>query len=178
MSRDEHFQASVETHLSTEPSDEDVWLQINLRLHLDQVAEIEARQLKVDNRRQPTRSELGQLAGRIYDARRDRERIFDSRLFGEPAWDILLALYALPLRGELLTVSSLAIAAAVPPTTGLRWQNILMSQGLIERGPAGIDARKQFMRLTPEGRTLLERYLTRLYYCDAPIPPNSEAIGG
>ena len=178
MSREEHPTPSAAAAAAAEPSENDLHLQINLRLHLDEVAEVAAREIRAHAHRKPTRRELCHLACRIYDARRARDRVFERHLFGEPAWDILLALYCLPARGELLTVSSLALASAVPQTTGYRWQTVLTDQGLIERGPAGVDARKQFMRLTREGRELLEKYLIRLYYCDTPIPPNPEAAGG
>ena len=161
-----------------EPSDSDIYLQINLRLHLDEITAVEARELRSGSRRSPTRRELCRLAARIYDARRERERIFDSQFFGEPAWDMLLALYCLPARGEIMTVTSLAFASGVPQTTAYRWQTALQVQGLIERGPSEVDLRKQFMRLTTEGRTLLESYLTRLFYCDTPMPPHPEAAGG
>ena len=177
MSREQHITTPSSALAVDNPSDDDFLLQINVRLHLDEIAEVEARELRHSARRQPTRRELCRLASRIYDARRARERIFDQNFFGEPAWDMLLALYCLPARGELLTASSLAYASAGKPTTAYRWQTTLEAQGLIERGPSALDARKQFMRLTPEGRVLLEKYLTRLYYCDMPVPPDAPAIG-
>jgi hypothetical protein len=56
-----------------------------------------------------------------------------TKLFGEPGWDIMLALYCLPARGERLAVTALAFAAAASQTTALRWQAILQDEGLIER---------------------------------------------
>jgi len=94
--------------------------------------------------------------------------------FGEPAWDMLLALYCLPSRGEVLGVSSLGYAADVPPTTALRWQKTLFDDGLIERGP--VDGRIQLVRLSSKGRMLLERYLIRLFYCEAAVPPEEDTI--
>jgi DNA-binding MarR family transcriptional regulator len=151
---------------------EDIKLQINLRLRLDEVAEIEAKVLRAGAERPPSQTELWQLACRIYDARRARDKLMDGELFGEPAWDMLLALYCLPARGYLMTVKGLAYSAAVPPTTGLRWQKVLQVEGFIERGPQGADLRKQILRLTPKGRALMDKYLTRLFYCDTPMPPH------
>jgi DNA-binding MarR family transcriptional regulator len=116
-----------------------------------------------DKHLEPSSRQLMELARRIYEARRTRERIFDSKIFGEPAWDMLLALYCLPKRGQVLSVKSLTYAANVPGTTGLRCQSMLEEQGLIERGPPGRDCRLTFKKLTPVGRQLLERYLKRLY---------------
>lgn len=145
---------------------DDVRLQINLRLHLDEVAEVEAARLRKDTRRAPSRHELRRIATRIYEARRTRSKVFEHQIFGEPAWDMLLALYFMPARGEFLTVTGLCYAAVVPVSTGLSWQATLKQEGLIERGPRGVDKRKQFVRLTSEGRTLMDAYLTRLYYCE------------
>jgi DNA-binding MarR family transcriptional regulator len=152
-------------------------LQINLRLHLDEVAEIEAAQLAAGAGSPPTRRELCRLACRIYDARRTRDRLLNSELFGEPAWDMLLALYCLPCRGERLATTALSLAAETAPSTGLRWQNTLMSEGLIERGPEQFDARRQLVRLTAKGRTFLEKYLTRLFYVEAQKAPHLVAAG-
>jgi DNA-binding MarR family transcriptional regulator len=91
---------------------------------------------------------------------------------------MLLALYCLPARGELLTITALNYAADVHQTTGLRWQKTLRDEGLMERGPKGEDGRKQFLRLTTKGRTLMEQYLTRLFYSETPYPPLPEAAGG
>jgi DNA-binding MarR family transcriptional regulator len=149
----------------------DFELQINLRFKLDEVAEIEATALRVNARREPSSTELVELAGRIYDARRTRAKVLDGELFGEPAWDMLLALYCLPRRGLIMSVSGLNYSAEVPQTTGLRWQKLLRDEGLIERGPQEVDARRQIVRLTDKGRALMTAYLTRLFYCGAPVPP-------
>ena len=160
-----------------EPSDDEIRMLINLRLRLDEVADAEASALRTSARRSPTRKELCQLACRIYDNRRARDRIIDRKLFGEPAWDMLLSLYCLPTRGELMTVTSLSFAANVPQTSGLRWQQRLTDEGLIERGPHAVDLRKQMIRLTTEGRKLMDRYLTHLFYCDTAIPEQGDRAG-
>ena len=126
----------------------------------------------------PTRRELVNLACRIYDARRDREKFFDRTLLKDPAWDMLLALYCLPARGEFLSVDGLSHAACVQPTTGLRWQKELTDAGLMERGPHGIDRRKQMVRLTTAGRAVMERYLTRIFTHSRLPPSFPERAGG
>lgn len=157
---------------------DEVGFELDVRLRLDDAAQAEAERLLAESRRTPTRRELCRLACRIYDARRARDKMLDQKLFGEPAWDMLLALYCLPARGELLSVTALGHAANVPLSTGHRWQQILMVNGLIERGPQGVDARRQLVRLTHFGREMLEQYLTRLFYCDTPAPPFPEDAGG
>ena len=176
MSQEKSLKPSDHWTDATEPTSENIRLQIYLRLGLDEVANESAEALR-SKPRIPTRKELSQLACRIYDARRTRDRMLARQLFGEPAWDMLLALYCLPARGEILGITALTLAADVPQATGHRWQAVLTGEELIERGPPGMDARRQNMRLTTKGRTLLEAYLTRLYYCDTPVPPYPEAAG-
>jgi DNA-binding MarR family transcriptional regulator len=146
---------------------DDDQLQISIRLGLDEVAAAEEERLRVAPRRRPTRNQLGRLAFDLYKARRDREAIFRQRLLGEPAWDMLLALYAFPRRGEVVTVSSLSNLAQVPEATGLRWQSKLMEDGLIRRGPHIVDRRIVLVGLTDRGRLLMDQYLTRLFQCQA-----------
>jgi DNA-binding MarR family transcriptional regulator len=179
VSKEEQIRPSTPTEQPlTEDRDDDIRLQINLRLKLDEVAEIDATALRASARRAPTKRELCQLACRMYDTRRTRDKMLGRDLFGEPAWDMLLALYCLPARGELMTVTALTYSADVPQTTGHRWQQILQQEGLIERGPQGVDLRKQTLRLTPKGRSLMDAYLVRLFYSNTPIPPHPEAAGG
>jgi DNA-binding MarR family transcriptional regulator len=173
MSRqDKLYPSQIEDVPSAKPLDDDR-LQIDLRLKLDEVAELEAELLRRSARRQPNRKELTRLACKIYEARRARERILDKErrgLFGEPAWDMLLALYCMPSRGEFLSISGLTYAACVPQTTGLRWQRILMDEGLMEIGPDTEDLRRRFVGLTARGKALMESYLTKLFYSEAPLP--------
>ena len=152
-------------------ADDDIMLEVNLRLRLDEVADLEAGLLRISARREPTQKELRRLARKIYEARRLRDRMMnDEKLFGEPAWDMLLALYYLPASGHMLTVSGLCCCAGVPQSTAFRWQNMLLTGGLIERGPHQTDGRMQFVRLTERGRQLLDQYLTRLFHCEKPAP--------
>lgn len=154
----------IDDVLPEEPVDDDQ-LQIDLRLGLDEVAAAEEEKLRTGSRRRPTRRELTRLASQLYEARRGRDRLFNGKLFGEPAWDMLLALYCLPARGIVLTATSLDYAANVPLSTGTRWQRLLLDQDLIKRGPDIADGRQQLVALTETGRMLMEKYLIRLFYC-------------
>ena len=176
-SRDQLDPPAIDT-FPRETGDDEYRLQVELRLKREEIAEVEAELLRLATRRQPTRSELCHVACKIYDARRTRDKLINDQLFGEPAWDMLLALFCLPSRGEMLGPSSLGYAANVPPSTSLRWQRILTNEGLIERGPKQLAPRRQFVRLTDQGRLLMERYLARLYFSETPIPPYPEKAGG
>jgi DNA-binding MarR family transcriptional regulator len=168
MSRQDKLTLPTQTG-DTESPEGDIMLEVNLRLRLDEVTALEAELLRINARRRPPEKELRRLARRIYEARRMRDRLLDDALFGEPAWDMLLALYHLPALGRMLTVSGLCCCSAVPQTTALRWQQTMMSEGLIERGPSELDGRMQFVRLTENGKALMERYLNRLLDCERPI---------
>lgn len=168
MSRQDKFEPPAIDGGSGEPTTDEIRLQIDLRLRLDEVAQSEAEQLREDARREPSKNELAHLARRMYDSRRQRDRMMDRKLFGEPAWDMLLALYS--MRQQFFGPKALTHAADVPVTTGQRWQALLTDEGLIERVPPDCEPRKQWIRLTEKGRSMMDAYLTRLFYCDAPWP--------
>jgi DNA-binding MarR family transcriptional regulator len=170
MSRQDKLDILAIDNVLPESLVDDDRLQLDLRLRLEDVAAAEEERLRLQPRRRPTRAQLARLAYHLYKARRDRTRMFDEELFGEPAWDMLLALYCLPRRGEILTVSSLSNAASVPGTTGLRWQKTLLEEGLIQRGPHIRDRRQALISLTHRGRLLMDEYLSRLFLCHGGVP--------
>ena len=89
---------------------------------------------------------------KVYRTRRVREKIFDDRsLFADPAWDMLLDLFAAHLKGKNVSVTSACLAASVPATTALRWVSILEQANLITREKDEADARRVFVRLSPLG---------------------------
>ena len=90
--------------------------------------------------------------------RRLRERFFDAELFADPAWDILLDLKAATQEGQKVSVSSLCIAAAVPPTTALRWITAMTENGMLVRQQDPDDARRVFIGLSDETNTKLDDY--------------------
>src|SRR3546814_19760209 len=85
----------------------------------------------------------------------------DSELFGEPAWDMLLDLYAAALEGRRLSVSSSCLAAGVPPTTALRWQRLLVERELVARVPELEENRRPSLQLTPAGYYRVEHEIRR-----------------
>lgn len=84
----------------------------------------------------------------VLRARRMRAQFFDGELFADPAWDMLLDLFAADLERRRVSVSSLCIAAAVPPTTALRWIGTLHDGGLFERQPDPVDRRRAYIALS------------------------------
>lgn len=92
-------------------------------------------------------------------ARRLRDHFFNSAIFADPAWDMLLDLMAARVEQRRVAVSSLCIAAAVPPTTALRWIKILCDQGLFLRIADPEDGRRVFIELSAETAAMMEAYL-------------------
>lgn len=91
--------------------------------------------------------------------RRLRNNYFSSELFADPAWDMLLDLTAAQLEGEKVAVSSLCIAAAVPPTTALRWIKTMCDAKLFERHADPLDGRRIFIGLSTGASNAMLAYL-------------------
>jgi len=68
-------------------------------------------------------AEKAQQVRALLTVRRLRLDIFGSELFGEPAWDMLLALYEAHLEQRALSKSSLHLASMAPWPTALRWMD-------------------------------------------------------
>ncbi len=94
--------------------------------------------------------------------RRLRDELFDATLFADPAWDMLLDLYAARLGRMRVSVSSLCIAAAVPATTALRWIKTLTDSGLFIRQSDPLDGRRIFVALSDAATDAMHRYFARL----------------
>lgn len=86
----------------------------------------------------------------LLQMRRLRDRYLPGELFADPAWDMMLDLMAARLDGKRVSVSSLCIAAAVPPTTALRWIAQLTDRGIFVRTRDPRDARRVFIGLSDE----------------------------
>ena len=99
------------------------------------------------------------MARKFYQLRRRRAAYFDPMLFAEPAWDMLLDLYASELERRQVSVSSLCIAAAVPPTTALRWIGTLHDAGLFERKADPSDRRRAYIALSQKGLDGMRAYI-------------------
>lgn len=94
----------------------------------------------------------------VIRARRMRAQYFADELFADPAWDMLLDLFAAQLERRQVSVSSLCIAAAVPPTTALRWIGTLHEAGLFERQADPADRRRAYIGLSAKGLEGMRNY--------------------
>lgn len=99
------------------------------------------------------------LAREAYGARRRRASFFRGDLFGEPAWDMLLDLYAHTKLRTKISVSSVCIGSGAPMATALRYVALLTREGLIHRENDERDARRSWLTLTPKGLESMRDYL-------------------
>ena len=101
------------------------------------------------------------LVKEILRARRRREKVFGDDLFGEPAWDILLEVYAAQQAQQKLSVSSVCYVSAVPATTALRWIKRLEDDGWLERTGDPMDARRYWIELTPRASHAMRKFVAQ-----------------
>ena len=98
------------------------------------------------------------LVRRLIRKRRQRDQFFPSDLFADPAWDMMLDLYAAHYERREISVSSLCIAAAVPATTALRWIKTMVDDGRFVRIADPADGRRIIVRLADDTRCRLDEY--------------------
>jgi hypothetical protein len=105
----------------------------------------------------------------VIRARRTRERFFPDGLLMDPAWDILLDLYAAALEGRSVTISNACIASCAPPTTALRWIALIEQAGLIERMPDQADKRRVLLKLSGTGVKEMSSYIDTIRRTGLPL---------
>jgi DNA-binding MarR family transcriptional regulator len=109
--------------------------------HLDRITLPEGEECFVN-------AELQKQVRAVIRARRARAEFFKSDLFADPAWDMLLELFASELSNQRMSVTALCAGSAVPATTALRWIRTLEHDGLVIRRPDPLDARRVFVSLS------------------------------
>lgn len=113
---------------------------------------------------QPTgshdRAILVERARQTFVNRARRSRNFNGVMFGEAAWDMLLALYVTE-HSTRHTVTGLVNLSGVPSTTALRWLDFLeKKEELVTRIPSLSDGRIHLIELTDKARDALDAYFS------------------
>ena len=134
-----------------DPADETAWDQLD---RLTTSAQGSAREIGSEL--------LVEAAGIVIEARQSRAHSLPSAIFGEPAWDILLALFRCPRSGEGERVSNLSLSSGTPATTALRWIDYLEREGFVTRRSSQADKRVVFVQLTDKARDAIGDYLASL----------------
>lgn len=111
------------------------------------------------------------VARRRLASRRLRDRFFGQGLFADPAWDMMLDLYAAHYKGKSISVSSLTIAASVPASTALRWIVKMVEEKFMQRHPDPLDGRKVYISLTPDVIKKLDEYFVAVREIDQRLNP-------
>ena len=98
---------------------------------------------------------------RIRLARAMRRDFFKADLFSDPAWDILLVLYAKHLAHERVSLVDLAAEIDTPFSTVRRWLRALEDENLVSLSPDGEEP-QQRIALSPAGSKALHAYFRAL----------------
>lgn len=106
------------------------------------------------------RHNLVERARRTFSGRQRRSQNFSSAMFGEPAWDMLLALYVTEQSGPRYKIVNLLAQSGASATTGLRWLDYLEKERLVTRKPNPTDRRTSFIELTEKARNGLDAYFS------------------
>lgn len=102
------------------------------------------------------------LVRRVIHQRQARQRFFDSDLFADPAWDMLLDLAAALAEHHRVSVSSLCIASGVPATTALRWIRQMTETGQFDRVEDSSDKRRVFITLSDAAVDAMAHYFAEV----------------
>lgn len=104
------------------------------------------------------RPDLKTLARALLRARLRRADLLGVEMFRDPAWDILLDLYANGAEDGMM-ISALCHAAGVPPTTALRYVHKLVETGNLVCEDHPHDQRRTMVRLAPHMPERMEQVL-------------------
>lgn len=91
-----------------------------------------------------------ELARLLLRQRRKRESMIGAHHFSDPAWDMMLDLFAAQVQGQEVAASSLFIAASVPQSTALRRIRRLVRDGHFVARLDPHDGRRTYLRLSDE----------------------------
>jgi hypothetical protein len=114
-----------------------------------------------------------QLVKRLYAIRRQRDQVFGAtaEVFRDPAWDLMLDLFAARFEGRRTSISSAALVACIPQTTAIRLVDHLVGRGLLRRIPDEHDARRCFLELTPDALDRMWSFLRAITEEDGAADP-------
>jgi hypothetical protein len=93
----------------------------------------------------------------ILEVRRQRSKVFGEGLFSDPAWDILLELFAAKLAGRRMTLRELGGVA--PESTLARWVAALEERGLVACEVNPLDPDQFRIRLSSRSEDKMMRFL-------------------
>lgn len=81
-------------------------------------------------------------------------------LFADSCWNMCLDIYLCGLKGDQVTVSAIAHSSGIPMTTAMRYINVMVDQGLLEKTPNPDDNRMIFVSASLECVDKIETILS------------------
>ncbi len=97
-----------------------------------------------------------------------RHKTFPASAQEEPAFMMLLAAQTARLEGKRLSVTAVASLGFVPSTTGLRYLNLLIVDGLLRREVDANDRRRSWIHSTARAEGLIGRYAASMKSASQP----------
>lgn len=107
-------------------------------------------------------AELIERARAILADRRHRSACLGHDIFGEFAWDMLLALAIESGATQGFDIADLCKAVGASQSTGVRWIAVLESRGLVERFHRTGSREEKLVRLSDAGQREMARCLSSL----------------
>ncbi|WP_353230999.1 response regulator [Novosphingobium sp.] len=107
----------------------------------------------------PSNEDLLVFARAMQRSRGRRGAFFDSQLFGDPCWDIMLDLVCGQLEDRSVAVSGACAATGLPFSTALRHVRQLVDLGLVRRWQDPQDRRRDLLVLEDATFDAMKRYL-------------------
>jgi hypothetical protein len=104
------------------------------------------------------------FARHLWWERRLRTRFFPVELFGEPAWDLILAAFAGASDGAPIRVSKSHLGACVAPSVAERRAHDLVGMGIMAAEPIKKGSRFRQLTLTREAQSKLQYLLEETWF--------------
>ena len=109
------------------------------------------------------------LVRRTQTARRLRSTFLSAELFTDPAWDMLLELFARELGEESISASEICAVAGVGASSARRWLEALEEKGLIERASQARNDNDDWIKLSAKGSAQMQRYFAAVATTSPPV---------
>ena len=103
-----------------------------------------------------------EAAAAIFGLSKARAKIFPPSMFGEPAWEMMVALY---VSEELPTAADLARWTDTALSTAMRWIAYLETHRLVVRETRDDDRRSQSVKLSDEAREKMAALFSEFASC-------------
>lgn len=102
--------------------------------------------------------EAAQVVLRIIEGRETRGSFFDSDLFADAAWDILLDLFLAQLEGRNAEIAELRFSSSIPASTARRWVDKLEKDGWLKQKADPSEPDRRWVALSGQGTRKMQAW--------------------